>query len=202
MSNELRSDPRNQQIVLARAPTAVGGLVHLVVDLRTLRSTLRLRNGQNAKLGQFCGLVHGNVWAVASDPTDRTETGTAGLTKPVAIFCGLRRPRNQRKHDAETFIYITSHSRNYVFPNKNEFGGGPIRAPVPPNSVFVAYVDFGPEAVDEVRPLLSYTLPDPVSGVVSDWEWVRASPNDPRLPVNSTGGDPRYARKVWDERGH
>ena len=139
--------------------------------------------------------------AATTEP-DKHDEGTLGLTEPVAIFAGLKRPRNNRRSDQQTVVYITNPARNYVYPNRNEFIGGPVRVPVPIDSVFATYVDFGSAAVDEIRSMLSYKLPGDVSGVVIDWEWVTASPSDPLLPVNSTGHDPRYARKVWDGRGH
>lgn len=196
-SSESRSDPRRQKLVRARAPNIEGGLVTLVVDVETLRSTVRLKNGQNDKLGQYCGLVHGNVWGLSADPAHAGE-GTPGLTQPTAIFAGLKRARNHSPDDNNTHVYVTNPGRNYVYPPADRFSGvGPTRALVPVNAVFVAYVDFDSGRVDAVLTGMSYNPGYAVSGVVADWEWVVASPRDPRLPADS---NTRYARKIWDER--
>lgn len=193
-----RSSPLNQGVVLARAPTPEGGLIKLAVHPETLRSAARLKNGKNDKLGQYCGLIHGNVWAATTEP-DQFDEGTPGLTEPVAVFQGLKRARNDDAFDMKTFIYVTNPVQNYCYPSRNAYSGGPARVPVPPNSVFVVYVDYGPEFVDELRAAV-HNMHGDVCGIVVDWDWVPASPSDPRVPVNATGASARYFRRVWDQR--
>ena len=191
-----QSDPAYQQIVHARAPSREGGLVRFIANPDTLRSIARLKNGQNDKLGQFVGLVHGNAWAKTSE-LDHFDEGTPGLTKPVAIFAGLKRARNGHSRDTDTLIYVTNPGRNYAYPTSHEFTRGPVRRPVPEiGNVFVTYVDYSLSAVDEVRKLVSYTVPSNVVGVVSDWDWLPGSLEDPRLPIRF---DSRYEKKLWDE---
>jgi hypothetical protein len=191
-----RSDPRSPKTILARAATKEGGLVRLVLHPDVLADITRLKNGASDRLGQFGGLVHGNIWAASSNPEHRDE-GTLGLTQPTAIYCGLKRPRNEHSNDDKTVIYITNPGRNYTWPFANEFADGPIRAPVPPNAVFAVYADYGDRHVDALRAGMAYPAPRDAVGVIVDWDWIRASSQDPRLPANP---DTRYVKKIWDER--
>lgn len=193
MSTDSGSSPFEQKIVLARAPTLEGGQVKLVVDVNTLKSIVRMPAGQRDKLGQYLGLVHGNPWL--PDQPHSADDVTSGMTAPVAIFQGLKRPKNVHRHDTETVIYVLPHRRNYVF-----LGNNAMRVAAPAGAVFVVYADFGGEAVDAAKAAVTYTLPDDVKGVVCDWEWVAASPSDARLPVDATVPGRRYTRKIWDER--
>ena len=197
--DDSRSDPTTSKVVLARAPTKEGGLVRLVLHPDTLADNVRLKYGASDRLGQFGGLVHGNIWGNVTNP-DLYDEGTPGLTQPTAIFCGLKRPRNQRSVDDKTMIYITNPGRNYTWPYANKYSDGPIRASVPPACVFAVYVDYGLGIVDAIRGTMPYAAPRDAAGFVVDWEWLIASPQDSRLPANSSGPDSRYVKKIWDER--
>lgn len=122
------------------------------------------------------------------------------MVEPTAIFCGLKRPRNQRANDDKTMVYVLNPRRNYTWPVRNKFSGGPVRAFLPPAQVFCVYVDYGSEIVDALRDTMPYAAPRDAAGFVVDWEWVIASPHDPRLPANSNAPDGRYTMKIWDER--
>jgi hypothetical protein len=92
------------------------------------------------------------------------------------------------------YAYVSSPDENYIFlPEDRSAGTGPHRISVPCESVFVTFVSFVQDVVDDVQGSL-----DPadrtIDGAVLFWEWTIASRTEPSLPRDSTT---RYRRQIW-----
>jgi hypothetical protein len=148
----------------------------LVADSSTIR---RLEDGGlNAKIGEYCGLIHGAV-----------EEGF-DLMRAHALFRGLKRPCTDVGRDTEIFVYVLDPSHTFVFPRRAKYsGGGPTISRKPLDSVFVVYADLKPMEVD-----FKSRGPTPVGGMILFWEWVLADPSAPNLPKDYLN---RYGTQVW-----
>lgn len=154
-------------------------LVTLVAAPTTVRAMLDGR--LNAKLGEYCGLVHGAL----REPIDNDIKYPVGhgLDNPTAVFRGLKRPFLDHNLDKGVHIYITNPGVAFDYPADRQFSGaGPRQQPVPHNAVFATYVDFSLRAIDELKASADYRGPANAAGVVLYWAWTRASVLDPHLP--------------------
>ena len=188
----VENDPEHARCVWAKTPTTGTQFqgkpfVRLAVHQETIKS---LCDGiLNAKLGEYCGLIHGNVWGEAEN-----QEGTSGLINPVAIFKGLKRPMISPGIDQSVYVYVTNPDVNYYWPEERKFSGeGPILAPVPVDSVFVTFVSFRKSDLDDVSESIAGTELRETDGVVMFWEWTKASPNVPQFPYDY---DNRYVEQV------
>jgi len=181
-----RSNKVTPNIVLALAPSDKNELIELYVSPETIRQFMD--DNLNAKIGEYCGLVHGNVdeW---TETGGSQEGGTYGLLEAHALFQGIKRPRTGQGKDESILIYVMNHAHTYIYQNNNRFSvTGPTRARRPSHSVFVAYV----ELLEE--PELGMKGGSEAAGRVLFWEWVRSSDDDPLLPVSC---ETRYTKRHW-----
>jgi len=150
--------------------------IALIADSSTVR---RLEDGGlNAKIGEYCGLIHG---AVAQG---------IGLINAHALFRGLKRPCISEGRDCEIYAYVLSAPHTFIYPRNAKYSGvGPVVSQKPTASVFVAYVDIKPIEAD----LKSAGLVN-VDGSVLYWEWVLSDPQEPSLPQNFSE---RYNTRIW-----
>ena len=178
--------------MVAPSPNDKGLLVRLYANPNTLRAFLDDR--MNAKLGEYCGLVHGNV--LESTPDGSVEGGTNGLLDSVALFRGIQRPMVGAGLDKDVYVYVTNPLNSYIYPLSERLtDAGPTRVPRPNSSVFVTYVELGQRASGQ---LAGWAIDSPkcagLDGVIHGWEWVLSSPDDARLPDRY---QTRYQDWIW-----
>jgi hypothetical protein len=161
-------------VVVAPAPWDKAIQIELYVPIQLLRQLMD--NGLNAKIGEYCCLVHG--WEQFP-----------GLRAAHALFRGLSRPLNESRSDERVFVYVTRPDSTYVYSDRSEPKGWRAR-PAPHNSVFVTYAEIS----DELSPVPGEVVPVGVRGVVIGWEWTLAHPIADDLPAEF---DTRYVEKVW-----
>ncbi len=126
-----------------------------------------------AKLGEFAGLVHGNI-----------ENGTFGLLGATALFKGIKRPCINKNHDADVYAYVTNPDFTYTYVGIPRYSKKPPEKIQAPNDcVFVTYVTFN-KKTDEFGAV----------GRILDWEWVFRDKEIPEYPYNHKV---RYDKKVW-----
>ena len=189
------NDPHRQSIVWAPSLESPRKFVRLITDRETIKGMM---DGKfNAGLGQYCGLIHGNIWAAADDAAAGSE-GTGGLLDAVALFQGLERPMIDVGMDRTIYVYVTNPNCTYFYPKKDEFTGkGPTRGDAPKCSVFTVFVEFGRDAVLRLPSRFLERFSDiehELAGVIHYWEWTPSDNSEPELPENY---DTRYHRKVW-----
>lgn len=165
--------PRNGKIVLARAPLH-GANVFLGVHHKTTRALVT--SGRLASLGEYVGLIY----------------GLGILENPVAIFQGLNRPYFGSSIDSSVYIYVNKPHLSFTFAGVDPYSGkGPTQIRAPVDSVFVSFVTFAKDMIDDVQA----TLPgDTIGGVLLYWEWTMADSSVPHLP---DGYQTRYRRTIW-----
>jgi len=169
----MRSDRETPNVVLARGRDGEQH-VRLSASIATLR---RFRDGGlNAKLGEYCGLVHGNTRERTANG-NVVDGGTQGLLLATALFRGLKRPLTSAGLDGEICAFISRPGCTFEFPNPSDVA---VRCAAPLRSVFVTYARF------EAR--------DTVDGEILSWEWVLADARDSALP---DGWDVRYEERIW-----
>ena len=163
-------------IVFAPHPDDKTILIKLHVDPSVL---LQFEDdNRNAKIGEYCGLVHGNVEEANS--TSQGVTGTLGLLDSIALFKGVKRYFINEGEDDEIYIYVTNPQWTYIYPSRNRNAViGPTRVSKPIDAVFVTYVK-----IHE----------DKQSGVILDWEWVKKDLGNPTLPAFYKV---RYNDQLW-----
>jgi hypothetical protein len=168
--NANSADSPNVVVAIGPDETTV---VRLQCSAKTIR---RLEDGRlNAKIGEYCGLVHGSV-----------PGGTRGLMAAHALFRGIRRPRIDDGLDDDIYVYVMDHDRTFNYPVEDKYGGkGPTRRSSPLNSVFVAYVEY-PEG---------WAVENP-AGRILYWEWV-LSDDVERLPRDYQS---RYSERLWEKK--
>jgi hypothetical protein len=109
------------------------------------------------------------------------------LTSPTAIFRGLKRNLLCTKDPAwygpdRVYVFITTPKADA------SIRGGQLVDAIPPhNSVFMIYI----RLYDDRRAAPPYVDPDSgerfvAYGVVANWEWAKAAPDDARLPLDHT----------------
>ena len=145
------------------------------ISLRVLPDLIAQYDKDNfrAKLGEFAGLVHGNI-----------EDGTFGLLEAKALFKGIKRPCIHTNHDADVYVYVTNPSFTYTYLGIPRYGKKPPKKIQAPNdSVFVTYVTLNKET-DEFGAI----------GRILDWEWVFRDKDDLEYPFEYRV---RYDKQVW-----
>jgi hypothetical protein len=137
----------------------------------------------NAKLGEYCGLVHGDT--LESTPDGPVDGGTDGLMGAVALYRGIQRPMIDPGLDSDIYVYVT----------KRLTGAGPIRIARPKDSVFVTYAEIGARASNQLDEWSkSGAKCAGLDGIIHNWEWVLWAPLDPHLPDRH---EARYQDRIW-----
>ena len=145
-------------------------------------------SGLSAKVGEYLGLIHGNIW-----PSENNE-GTTGLLDPVVIFKDIKRPMRSFNSNEDVYIFVTNPGINYTYPIEDKFSGeGPSRGEVPQNSVFLVYVEYNQEIVEKACRESGNSITGEVDGVIHSWEWTFAADDDPSLPASH---NTRFSSKV------
>lgn len=164
--------------------------------LFTHPETIRLMLGdvRNAAMGQYAGLVHGEVQG-QTDAGEPYTAGTGGLVMAVALFRGIKRPCIDSDTDGRIYVYVTNPRVDFIWPEDRRFAAaGPIRIAPPKMSVFTTFVVFEAEMVAAQRDAIDANGGGPVDGIIVNWEWTLASAKDQRLPDDF---DSHYEERVW-----
>ena len=105
-TNQLKFGGRNRTWSRPRGPDNVS-TVRLECSGQTIR---RFDDGKlNAKIGEYCGLIHGKV-----------PDGTSGLIVAHTLFKGLLRPRIDDGLDEDVYTYVMDHDRTFDYPAKRQ----------------------------------------------------------------------------------
>jgi hypothetical protein len=180
------NNPDQTKLVWASSPNRERRFDRLMVYPDTISLFAKL--GQWNTIGQYFGLVHGNVRGM------HTEEKTTGLLDPVAIFQGLERPVDDRSGQ-DFYVFVTNPNRSYRYLLKERSMSGElvwVRAPTA--SVFVTYVDYDPKIVADVLRECGYATQEEIKGIIYRWRWEFASSQEPHLP---DGYSNRFARQVF-----
>ena len=192
MTPGIASDPDKPQFVFAPSPDNPREHVRLFVNPETIRQMLR--DSRNAGLGQYAGLVHGE----ARGQTEAGEffvVGSGGLMRAVGLFRGIKRPCVDHEVDKSVHVYVTNPRVDFIWPESRRFTAlGPERRPPPKASVFVTFAVFDAAAIDKEHTAIAACGGGQVDGIIHNWEWTLASPQDPRFPDEF---DARYDERVW-----
>lgn len=177
-------------MVSARAPWGKNEFIRLFANPQTIRGLVDDR--LNAKIGEYCGLVHGNCLEIASGG-GQVEGGTNGLIDATALFRGLRRPRIGEGLDERVYVYALNPPRTYVYPNK--IAGAPSPAEKPYGAVFVVYAEISDTVLTDYPQLKSMDSKEhPIRGIVHFWEWLLAQPDEGPMPLEHSK---RYSERIW-----
>jgi hypothetical protein len=180
-----RSDRSRPNIVLAPAPNNKENIIELYCHPQTLQQVID--DNLNAKLGEYCGLIHGNVLELGD------EGGTNGLLEATALFRGLKRPMELPGLDGKIYVYITNPQCSYLYPIEKKYEGiGVTPTTKPKDSVFATYVDITNDF--EKYGINKEKIRGNIQGIVLFWEWVLNSKENQNFPENC---DSRYVQKVW-----
>ena len=118
-----------------------------------------------------------------------------GLGGAIALFQGLKRPRIDHGLDENIYIYVTNPDCSYTYPHETRYtSDGPAKAPKPQGAVFVTYVEFGDDALEQIEEMTADLGVGQVSGIIHFWEWVLCSSDNADLPRDH---EARYLRRVW-----
>lgn len=186
------SDPSKPQFVVAPSPADPNKPVILFTHPETI--CLMLGDTRNAAMGQYAGLVHGEILA-QTEAGETYSAGTGGLAQAIALFRGIKRPCVQNGTDSLIHIYVTNPRVDFMWPEDRRYSArGPMRLAPPKMSVFTTFVIFDPDMVRKHRDAIDASGGGPVDGIILNWEWTLASPTDRRLPDEF---DSRYEERVW-----
>jgi hypothetical protein len=151
-------------------------------------------DGRDVGLAMYAGHVHGAIGYVDLNGRNQATIGH-GLLEATALFRGVDRPRIAPGLDERVYIYVTNPPSTFVCPiERREFRLGPIEALAPGRSVFATYVVFDDDAIRRWDSDIRAIGAQQVDGIVADWEWVLADPNNPNLPDDCMG---RYDERMW-----
>jgi hypothetical protein len=173
---KIEPNSASSRVAWARSPKQ--NTEYLIVGVHHITMRNYVDSRRLAGLGEYYGLIYlSNILAYFS-----------------AIFQGLNRPFLGPGVDETIYAYVSSPPENYTFLSDDKSSGsGPHRIPVPRESVFVTFVSFAQDMVDNVRRSL-----DPADrasgGAVLFCEWTMASRAEPSLPRDR---DTRYRRIIW-----
>lgn len=163
------------RIVEAISPTVIGATIRFGVHFKTMRAFFE--DGHRAPIGQYVGLMYQQKV----------------LTKPTAIFQGIRRPFIADGADDGVYAYVSKPYWTFTYAARHQFSGeGPDQEKAPTDSVFVTFVTLDPVVIREVQDTLGAT--DEIGGVILHWEWTMASTSEPWLPREHQA---RYRRTIW-----
>jgi hypothetical protein len=160
-------------VVRAALPDDRSKVVSVEAAPETLRAMVKDR--WNSKIGEYLGLVHGNVRIRARLDLEPFDAPTQGLLAAQACFTGLRRPMGTSPNGDKVAVYVIQSIWTYRSPDPYDAA---VREVAPLNAVFTVAVDFT----------------DASAGQVISWEWVLAAKDDTSLPENY---QTRYARRHW-----
>ena len=135
------------------------------------------RRGDQSKLAEYGGLVHGGL---SRPPTD-------GLFRASALFRGLCRPFKERRNDDEIYAYVCDVPTTCVFESglRSDVVPGPER----PGEVFLVFADLSPRTGDDGRKY---------DGRVLYWEWHDAEEvGGIWLPKADGNPSTRFAERLW-----
>ena len=97
--------------------------------------------------------------------------------------------------DDEVYVYIADSGYDYVYPQERRFSSlGLLQAPMPHSSVFATFVVLDDGVVASAAEAIREAGGGQVDGIVQNWEWTLASPDDPALPEDFQN---RYAQRMW-----
>jgi hypothetical protein len=182
-----RNNVETPNVVLAPSPERGEQLVKLYASPRALRNIDE--DLWEAKLGEYAGLVHGNI--IEDDAGAEVAGGTNGLLETVALFQGLMRPLIKPEGDEKVLIYVTNPAATYTH---KRFRPAFTRVTRPVNSVFVTYAElFRDGGVDRNK----YQVPTEIDGIIYFWEWMPWDEHDRRLPEQYEGSNKRYLTRHW-----
>lgn len=179
-----RSDRSTPNVVLARSPQDRNTIIRLYASPFAIRTWAA--DNVAAKMGEYSGLVHGNIVEEQEDGSIN-DGGTNGLLDAHALFKGIKRPRIKPQGDAHILVYVTNPTNSFVYPRHARAAK---RVPKPLNSVFVTYAELFEDGIDRT----SYQVEAEISGIVHMWEWVFCDPKEPTMPEESSS---RYAERCW-----
>lgn len=175
-----KSNRDTPNIVLA--PSKEDPVKH--VNLHVYPGTVGLIAGDCflSKLGEYAGLVHGNVLGAV----------TGGILRAYKLYRGVMRPYGDSIIGRDMYIYVSNPDATYSYPPEAKFKEVCLaKNPKPLNSVFVAYAEFyDTEQIQNDRFLLEYNI----AGVVKFWEWDFADKAESSLPKDSSG---RFLENIW-----
>jgi hypothetical protein len=169
------NDPRKARLVWAKSPIQGRDYDKLIIHPETMRLCERL--GETHKMGQYFGLIHGNIEGMDDD-------GTTGLLEPNAIFRDIERAVSNKSSE-NYYIFVTSPNKNYrCLINDRGQANELIRTNIPRASVFLTFVEYEPDIINTLSLECGYTAQDDIAGVIQDWEWVLYSDEAPHLPAD------------------
>jgi hypothetical protein len=177
MPNRPVNDPKKSRLVWAKSPIQGRDYDKLILHPETFLLCERL--GATHKMGQYSGLIHGNMQG-----KDKDDDGTSGLLEPNAIFRDIERDVNNGSGE-NYYVFVTSPNKNYRFLiNDCGLANELIRINVPRTKVFLTYVQYESEIVNKLIRECGYTTHEGIVGVIQDWEWVLYCDEAPHLPAN------------------
>ena len=166
--------------IMAADPFDAAAVIPFVLEQNFLHEISKI--GGSSMLAQAIGLVLGKI------------THGSLLTAPSAIFRGLNRELFCTNDPAwygpdRVHAYITNSKSDATLRNSQL-----VEAIPPTKSVFVVYV----RLFDDRGSAPRFLNPDSgdrfaAYGVVANWEWVKAAPDAPNLPMDHTN---RFAARI------
>ncbi len=160
-------------VIQAAHPDDRARIVSIRASSETLRSMVSDR--WNSKIGEYVGLVHGNLRITSETTLEPIDAPTQGLLAAHACFMGVRRPVGKSPSGDRIAVYVIQAPYTYQFPDRS---GVAVRTAAPARSVFTVEADF----------------PEDGEAEIVFWEWVLAASDDATLPENH---DARYVRRCW-----
>jgi hypothetical protein len=170
------------QPLKVQAPSPSGDLISLGVSVERVRQLAALgrRSDIFAFFYNLCGLdIPVNNFGYHEKDDGNFPDNWGGLKHSHAIYRGIKRPYKEAERDGDVYIYVVQH--RYVYQYISNMVCVAKRAPAPARALFVAYVVFEGQPFDK--------------GVVQNWEWVVADPENPKYPKDFNN---RYEEKVWE----
>ena len=128
----------------------------------------------NAKVGEYAGLVHGNIMEQFDDTI---IAGGTGVCWKASCYQGLKQPRIDAGRDAKVLAYVTNPPP--VSHLSEQGGAASVQGS---NSVFVTYAELFADGLERDR---FDGIDAGIEGVVHFWEWVLSSDRDRALPADA-----------------
>lgn len=151
-------------------------------------------DGRDVGLALYMGHVHGAMAYADLDMRPQAVVGR-GLLETTALFRGVDRPVIKPGLDGRVYIYVSKPRSTFVCPaERHRLRLGPQEVLPPENSVFATFVLFDDDAVRRWEPEIRQIGGEQVDGIIVDWEWTLADPNNPDLPDDYAG---RYDERMW-----
>lgn len=186
------NDPKVPNIVWAPSPSDRDQLLRLFVNPETIR--IMTDDRRNAGVGQYAGLVHGNIQCVGVDNVPRW-VNTGGLRAANACFRGIKRKMIAPFRDKQVFVYVINPEYDYVFPGRfSDLGPNQVQRPL--NSVFTVFVSLHPDDIAAAEGAMGKFLlgGERIDGLVQNWNWTFCDKDDADLPDDWRN---RYDERMW-----